>query len=111
VNADRLLVRDCSIVRRTPGDEDEYGNPVPVEVFVDTCCYAEQRRSAQPAGVGDRAVSDWLVVLPIETAVTIADAIRLDDGSELEVIGDPWPVHNPWAEAYSHIELIAREAT
>lgn len=109
MNVERLLTRDCMIVHRTTGTTDDYGNEIPGEALIDTRCYCEQRRSTEPAGVGERASTDWLVVLPADTTVTVADKVRIDGTLELEVIGDPWPAHDPWAGQTSHIELLARE--
>jgi len=109
VNVERLLVRHCEVVRRHPDGEDVYGNVTMVDEVTATRCYAEQRRSAEPAAAGERAVSDWLVMLPAGIDVTIADAIRPAGAPSLEVVGDPWAVHNPRLNQTSHIELLARE--
>lgn len=106
---DHLLTRSCTVVHREYGGEDEYGNPTLDETVSARRCYLEQRRSEEPAGVGERAHTDWFVVLPVETPVTVADAIRVDTGLQLEVTSDPWTVHNPVGGYFTHIELLARE--
>lgn len=102
--------QSCTVTTRTDaGITDRYGNPDRTEATTTTVCYAEQRTRTEAGGEGLVAGEDWLVLLPAGTTVDAADKITV--GSlVLEVVGPPWPAHNPRTKATSHIECTCRRA-
>lgn len=105
-----LLNQSCTITTRTDANTtDRYGNPDQTEATTTTVCYCEQRQRGEQPGEDAVASEDWLVMLPTGTTVDAHDKITV--GSlVLEVVGPPWPAHNPRTRSTSHIECNARKA-
>lgn len=105
----RLLTRPCTLVTRTPGPADAYGDPSWVETQAASTCYAEQTTPSEP-GDPNYQGDDWRVVLAAGTAVDGLSAVIID-GQTFEVYGPPWVAKDPRSNADHHIELRARWTT
>lgn len=103
-----LLNRPLTIINRTDdGDEDEYGNAVPAEAFVDVVGELQQQRRDEPDAEGETSDTRWLLVLPAGTVIGTGDGV-ICDGEAFEVVGAPWMARNPRTGAVSHIEASIR---
>jgi hypothetical protein len=107
VSVETMLKTPCTLVTRTQdGPPDEYGNPTWTEVERPTMCELQQAGATEEIGDAVQA-SRWRVFLPADAPVRGWDAIRLDDGTLLELAGDAWPVRNLLTDAVSHVEAEA----
>lgn len=99
---DHLLTRSCTVTRRTDsGEINDYGDPVPDETAVETSCELQQLRRTEHEG--DLSETAWLLVLPAGTEIGAGDMVAVD-GTDYEVVGDPWGVRHPRTGALTHIE-------
>jgi hypothetical protein len=97
-----LINRTCQVVRRSASETtDAYGNEILGESIVETVCEIQQQRT----GEQDDAVAqtDWVGFFLPGESLDSGDAVLLDM-SEFEVIGDPWPVRDPFTQTESHVE-------
>lgn len=109
MSLDALLNLGCTIVRVTQdGAADEYGNPTDTTLTAATRCYIEQRNATENTNDRSTTSEDWLLMLPAGTAVDATDRVTVDGYGTFEVIGPPWPVRNPRADAISHVEATVR---
>lgn len=103
-----LLNQPVTITRRLRGaSTDRFGNEIPDEQFETTVGELQQRQSTEPAGEGETAASDFLLILPAGTDLTTADIVTVD-GQDYQVTGDPWRARNPRTQTYSHVQATVR---
>jgi hypothetical protein len=104
VTIDQLLRTDCTLLARTQdGPPDEYGNPTWVEAEQPTRCELQQAGASEELGDAVQ-VARWRLFLPADAPARGWDAIRLDDGTVLQLAGDAWPVRNLLTDTVSHVE-------
>ena len=112
-----LLPHSVTLLRRTPGAADVYGDP--------TWDVVEEQTNAELQLVGQREeldanvlVSTWRAFLPADAPARGWDALRLDDGTLLgledgsifELRGDPARVVNPRLAKADHVEAYLEAA-
>lgn len=103
-----LIQTPCTIVRRFASiDDDDFSNERPTEDYVDTVCEIQQAQRTEPAGEGELSVTTWNVFLPSDVVAHNGDALVLDDGSEYELVGEPWRADSGSA-AVHHVEATAK---
>jgi len=104
-----LMNRPVTLVHREPGAPDEYGDPVPEETEQATTC--ELQLIGAREELGDNAqVTTWRIFLPPDAPARGWDAVRLEDGTTLELAGDAWEARNPRTQEVHHVEAYL-EAT
>jgi hypothetical protein len=98
-----LLKRPVTLVLREPGTPDAYGDPVATET--------EQVTTAELQLIGAREelnenvqVTTWRLFLPADAPARGWDAVRLEDGTLLELSGDAWEVTSPRTGELHHVE-------
>jgi hypothetical protein len=97
--------------RRVDGGTDEYGNPE-LEVVEQETSAELQLVGAHEAHGGAVMVDTWKFWLPANAPARGWDALELlEDGTMLELRGDPWIVRNPRTGAVHHVEgwAVVRE--
>lgn len=100
-----LINRPCTIVRRSGGAEDAYGNIIPVETTEETVFELQERQRTELQAQGEVAKSDWLGVFLAETDLDSSDSVVDNEtGQEFELVGQPWPVRDPLTQEESHVE-------
>lgn len=102
-----LLTRPVTI--STPagaGTNDAYGNENEAADTVTTVCELQQRQRTEDGETGV-ATGDWLLFLPAGTVLKSSSTVTVD-GVTYEVVGDPWPVWDPFQQDPSHIEATLR---
>lgn len=105
--ADRLN-RSCLITHRSrTGPADELGDVTDEETTTETVCELQQKSRDEPDAAGELSVTEWLLILPINTAIDTSDKVEVDDAGEFEVIGDPWQADTGSA-AVHHVEATLR---
>jgi len=103
-----LLTRPCTVVHRTEsGQTDRYGNEIPDETEATTVCEVQQTQRREPGAEGEVSDVLWAGYFPAGTALTTADAIRVEGIGTLEVVGEPWTVRSPAGPAH-HVEATLR---
>jgi hypothetical protein len=107
-----LLNRPLTIV--APGARtDDYGNPVPDwdnPIRIPALGYLEQTTAVEITLDRDTVISDWLLVVPVGTAINTLDQVDVD-GITYEVVGAPWPADNPRLRVVDHIEARLRHVS
>lgn len=109
----QLLNRTVTIAHRPdPADDadvDVYGNAdaTATETTVETVGELQQRQRNEPGDQGELSDTHWLLILPAGTALGTADTVTVGD-DDYEVVGDPWPVHNPRTGEEHHLEATLR---
>ena len=101
-----LLTRPCTLIVRTPGPADGYGDPTWTETRTEARCHAEQRTASEPGDPHYQA-DEWRVVLDATAVLDGLDAIVID-GLQFEVVGPPWMAKDSRTNADHHFELRAR---
>lgn len=103
-----LLNQPVTLHQRSPGAEDEHGNPADVEATVATVGFISQQAASElgPEGVQQES---YRLFLPAGTPVTGWDAATVD-GTRFEIDGPPWPVFNPRTKTVHHVEATIRRA-
>jgi hypothetical protein len=103
------LTQTCQLLLAAPTvTVDEFGNEIPSETTVRSRCYLEQTLRSERAAAGELSDTTWLLALPAGTMLRTGDAVTVD-GARYEVVGDPWPVWDPWAQRQSHVEATLRQ--
>lgn len=103
-----LLNRPCTIIHRTDsGEEDDYGDAIPTETYVETTCEIQQVRSDEPALEGEHSVTDWNLYLPVDVLIDTGDAVLVGE-VEYEVVGDPWHADSGSPQVH-HTEVRVRK--
>jgi hypothetical protein len=105
---DRLLRTPVTLLTRTGSPTpDEFGEQTDDVDEVETFAHLQQDTAAELHG---GAVQDtaWRVWLPADAPAKGWDALRLEDGTVLELDGDAWPVENPRAGGVHHVEARVR---
>lgn len=105
-----LLTRRGTLVRRRadPTVTDIYGNPSSRETRVELVCEVQQRGRRESTDREDIGNGDWFVILPAGTEALQGDALELEDGAVLELVGPPWPARNPRTGIEHHVECTAQ---
>lgn len=132
---ERLMRHEVTLLKRLPVDEDAdtvyvgvsdpYGSgdfgaggyaaaaSVPAEPVTEleqlTRCELQPTTSTE-AHDGAVQIAGWRVFLPADAPATGWDAIRLADGTVLELIGDAGLFVNPRTGEASHVEAIVRRS-
>lgn len=101
----RLLTTPCTIVTKTAGSLDEYGDATITEASVTTRCHLEQDQSFEQAGAVEETV--WRVWLPPSAVLDGVDSLVIG-GARYNLTGDPWPVIKPTSGTVDHLELHAK---
>lgn len=102
-----LINRSCTLLRRSEGDADDYGNEVATDTPVSTVCEIQQRQRDEDDQMGELSDTLWTVFfLPTETVDT-GDGLVVD-GETYEMVGEPWVARNPMTQTNSHIEAVMR---
>lgn len=92
---EHLLPYEVVLLKRAQdGPPDEYGNPTWLELEQPTRCELQQAGAREDLGGGVQ-VTTWHVWLPADAPASGWDALRLADGTVLELNGDAWQVGNP----------------
>lgn len=103
-----LINRNCTIIRRSPsGSEDAFGNETSTETSVATVCDLQQQRADERGAQGETSDDQWIAFLLAGIVIKTADTLVVD-GTEYEVIGDPWHAKNPRTQSESHVEVRLR---
>lgn len=102
-----LVNRSCTLLQRSEGAEDDYGNPIKVDTSVETVVELQQRRSDEPDDQGELSDETWVAYFLPTESVNSGDGLVVD-GETYEVVGDPWLARNPRTQAASHIEATLR---
>jgi hypothetical protein len=114
VSVETLLPHAVTLLVRTPGEPDVYGDPV--DDVEEVATRAELQQVGTREEDGDAVlVSTWRIFLPADAPARGWDALRLDDGSLLglpdgalfELRGDPARVVNPRLASAHHLEAYA----
>jgi len=104
VTVTALLRTPCTLLARTQdGPPDGYGDPTWTEAEQATVCELQQAGSLEANGDALQ-VARFRLFLPPDAPARGWDAIRLDDGTVLELTGDAWPVRNLLTDTVSHVE-------
>lgn len=102
------FVRSVTVVRRSPGTVDAYGNKALTTVdTITTTGELQQMASSENQTDRDTVVSDWMLLLPAGTTVARFDTATID-GQTYEVIGVPEVIVSPFTGATSHVEAQVR---
>lgn len=105
----RLLKHDVTLLRRSADAEnaDEYGNPGWTEVEQATVCELQQvgAREDKDSAV---QITTWRVWLPLDVPARGWDALRLADGTLLELEGDAWLAASALTGDAHHVEAMVR---
>jgi hypothetical protein len=101
----RLLTTPCTIITKTAGALDEYGDATITEASTVTRCHLEQDQSFEQAGAVEETV--WRVWLPPDAVLDGLDSLLIS-GSRYNLTGDPWPVVHPPSGRVDHLELHAK---
>lgn len=103
-----LMTRSATLLRYADsGEVDEYGDAVKTLTETSVSCELQQQRRNEDDEQAEVAESRWRLFLPAGTEVDTGDAIEVG-GDRYELVGEPWPVHNPRTEEISHIEATVR---
>lgn len=99
-----LLRRTATLLLRSAGPPDEYGDPTSVVVSRDVPCDVQQvsAREALEAGL---QIGTWRAFLPAEAADLAGWDAMTVDGVTYELNGDPNPVFNPRLGVVDHVEV------
>lgn len=104
-----LMVYRVRILHQSTTD-DKYGDAIdsfsPAE---EVAAWVEQTDARESLEGGNRVVSDWLAILPVETNVDAQDRIEYD-GDTFEIVGKPMVAAAP-ASGDRHIEVRMRLVT
>ena len=104
MSVETLMRTPCTLLARTQdGAPDEYGNPSWTEAEQATVCELQQAGSHEE-NQDALQVARWRLFLPADAPARGWDAIRLADGTVLQLAGDAWPVRNLLTDAISHVE-------
>jgi hypothetical protein len=104
VSATALMKIPCTLLTRAQdGPADEYGNPTWTEQERPTVCELQLASATEELGDAVQA-SRWRAFLPPDAPARGWDALRLDDGTVLELAGDAWPVRDLLTDEISHVE-------
>ena len=105
----QLLNIPATITRRLPGEEEnEYGDPIPVEEQVEVVCEVQQLRRDEPGDQGELSDTQWIGIFPAGTELRTGDAVRVEGIGDFEVVGDSWAVRNPRTQQANHVEASLR---
>jgi hypothetical protein len=111
VSVEALMPHSVTLLKRTPGAPDEYGDPI--DDVVETATRAELQQVGTREEEGSALqVTTWRAFLPKDVPARGWDAIRLDsgallglpDGTIFELRGDPARVVNPRRAIGDHVE-------
>lgn len=92
-----------TILGRSAGSDDGYGNLVPTITEVETVGELQQVRREE----GEVSDTHWLLILPADSEIDTGDAVSIE-GRTYELIGDPWFARNPRTQLLSHVECTLR---
>lgn len=110
VTLDHLLPLPVTLVTRSSdGSVDDNGEQVWTESELETRCLLQQE-GGREEHEGNVEVVSWRVWLPADVLVVGWDAIRLADGTLLELEGDADAVVNPRTGLVHHVEARVRRA-
>ena len=108
----RLLTQPLTIHHRGPTDPpttDKYGNEIIVETGTEPVNgYVEQTEAQEGTVDRETYITDWLVVLPADAALSGRDWVSYG-GRTLEIVGPPAKPWNPRRRSVSHIEARGQE--
>jgi len=105
------LTEPVTLHLRTPGAEDEHGNPATTESDLEVSGYASRQIASEQGEAGVVVGESMRLFLAAGTPLTGWDAVTIG-GQEYEVIGDAWEVFNPRLGAVHHVEAdIRRRST
>lgn len=104
-----LLKHDVTLLRRSvdPANADEYGNPGWTEVEQATVCELQQVGAREDKDTAVQ-ITTWRVYLPPDAPARGWDALRLDDGTLLELEGDAWLAASARTGVSHHVEAMVR---
>lgn len=88
MSIERMMSKDCILIRREVTDEDEFGNPITTEVEVETRCAFQQRERSETDDGGELSKARWNLWLPYGTVIDTGDGVRVK-GRTYEVEGEP----------------------
>jgi hypothetical protein len=107
VSVEALMKLPVTLLTREPtGPVDPYGNPAFVVTEFETVCELQQQGATEEEG-GALQVTTWRVFLPADAPARGWDAVRLEDGTILELDGDPALWRSP-KTGLSHVEAYLR---
>jgi hypothetical protein len=105
----RRLTQEVTLHLRTPGAEDEHGNPAIVESDLIVQGFASRQIATEPAQGQGAVVGESLrLFLDASAPLTGWDAVTVEDYGKYEVIGRPWRVFNPRTAQVHHTEADIR---
>lgn len=104
-----LMNRPCTITLRSTGTtEDDYGNLIDDEEFVDTVCEIQQKTRDEPEALGETSVTLWDAFFPAGTVTDTAASVDVEGLGVFEFVGDSWPVRNPRTQIESHVQATVK---
>lgn len=104
-----MINRPCVLVLRDKtGEEDDFSNEAPDETEVESFCEIQQVDRSEPGDQGELSDTLWNGYFPAGTDLSTADAVRVPDLGEFELVGAPWPVRNRRTQQESHVEASLR---
>lgn len=98
-----LINHDATIIRRTPGDFDDFSNEKADESSEAILCELQQRARTEPGDSGELSDTEWVAFF-LPDAEVHGDDVLVVDGQRYEFVGEPWLARNPRTQAPSHIE-------
>lgn len=102
-----MMTESVTVLVHTTGAEDSTGDDLPT--FPDgatVAAYVEQTATTERIVGRDQVVSEWLFILPADTAVTEYDRLRWS-GRVFAIVGEPQRPIKP-GQGVHHIEARAR---
>ncbi len=108
----QLLNTPATITRSAPlGEEDAYGNEKSKPEEVETVAEFQKRvrrGGEEPEAEGEMSDALWLGIFPVGTELDTSDSVSAVPIGRMEVVGEPWQVHNPRTHLVSHVEVNLR---
>lgn len=103
-----LLNKTCSIISRTAGTADIYGNVTQgIAGTVSVACDIQQIRRTEPSEEGEFSVTEWAAFFPSGTALDTGDLVTESSLGTFEVIGRPWDA-DQGSVAVNHVEATLK---
>lgn len=102
-----LITQSCTILRRSSGEIDAYGNETTVTAQLQTVCALQQTSSSEQDNMGEVSSADYHLFLNSGEAIGTGDAVQVGSAT-YELIGAPWVAFNPRTGSESHIEAKVR---
>lgn len=101
-----LLTEDLSIVGRSEGATDDYGNPALTWTERETVKGRLEQRASQERTDDQNVVSsDWVAFLPPDVTIHATDRIADTYGRTFEVVGAPAMQSAPRRDVYVEVSL------